>query len=256
MIGFITGSGLYDFPELTSVEVNTRYGKAQILKGEVGGNPVLILPRHGTGHHYLPHQIPHRANIAGLKEAGATSIVSCSVCGILNPAWSPGTPFVANDLLFSDNRLGDGSVCTFFTEPGEKGRGHLLASSFFHKGLSDEIKTEFAKLSGQVEEGCYAHAPGPRFNSVAEVRTMRQAGADFLSQTCGPEAVLANELELPYALAGFGIDYANGVAVEPTSVEELQSNLERSQEVFKSLIRALASRNTDHRFSNFIYRFE
>ena len=256
MIAFITGSGLYDFPDLEKTEVSTRFGKAEILKGQVDGNPVLVLPRHGPGHHYLPHQIPHRANMAGLKEAGATAIVSCSVCGIINPDWRPGTPVVASDLLFPENRLGDGSVCTFFKEPGESGRGHLLASSYFHDGLSEEVRKRFGELSDRVETGCYTHALGPRFNSVAEIRSMRAAGADFLSQTCGPEAVLANELELPYALAGFGIDYANGVMPEPTPLGELQAHLGRSQKVFSELIRAMASGDHGHTFSNFIYRFE
>lgn len=85
---------------------------------------------------------------------------------------------------------------------------------------------------------------------------MRTAGADFLSQTCGPEAVLANECELPYALAGFGIDYANGVREEPTPVEVLNENLAKSGEVFASLIRTLASEPPEFRFTNFVYRFE
>jgi len=256
MIAFITGSGFYDFPGLTACEVSTRYGTARLLQGEVGGQPVLVLPRHGEGHRYLPHQIPHRAHLAALKELGATAVVSCSVCGVARPDWHPGTPLVATDLFFPENRLGDGSACTLFDQPGEPGRGHLLAASFFHTALTAAVQQHFQQTAGGCHSGCYAHVNGPRFNSVTEIRSLRAAGVDFLSQTGGPEAVLANECELPFALAGFGVDFANGVTDSPTPVEELSANLVRSKEAFTQLIEALATDRHDYRFEGFLYRFE
>lgn len=256
MIAFITGSGFYDFPGLEKHTASTRFGEATYLQGAIDGNPVLVLPRHGKDHRYLPHQINHRANVVALKEAGATALVSCSVCGIINPDFETGVPLLAEDLWFPENRLGDGSACSVFDTAGAPGRGHLLASSLFNRQLCDTIASSYCRGGGRVLSGCYAHANGPRFNSVAEVRAMRSAGADFLSQTCGPEAVLANECELPYALAGFAVDFANGVRNEPTPVEELNDNLRASQSVFEQLIRDLATERHDYRFSNFVYRFE
>jgi len=256
MIAFITGSGFYDFPGLKKHTASTRFGEATFFQGEIDGNPVLVLPRHGEGHRFLPHQINHCANVVALKEAGATAVVSCSVCGIINPDCETGVPLVADDLWFPENRLGDGSTCTVFDTPGEKGRGHLLASSLFSRQLCEAIASSYCRENGTVLSGCYAHANGPRFNTVAEIRAMRTAGADFLSQTCGPEAVLANECELPYALVGFGVDYANGVEDEPTPVEVLRENLRKSHQVFESLIRTLASERHEFRFTNFVYRFE
>lgn len=90
MIAFITGSGFYDFPGLEKRTFATRFGEASLLQGEIEGNPVLVLPRHGEGHRFLPHQINHRANMFALKVAGATAVVSCSVCGIINPEWEIG----------------------------------------------------------------------------------------------------------------------------------------------------------------------
>ena len=84
---------------------------------------------------------------------------------------------------------------------------------------------------------------------------MRAGGADFVSQTCGPEAVLANELELPYALAAFGTDFANGVSETPTPVEELQALMARSKDVFGRLMEALVAEEGDYRFENVVFRF-
>jgi len=256
MIAFITGSGFYEFPGLKPVELATRFGQARYLTGEIEGKPVIVLPRHGEHHRFLPHQIPHLANLMALKEAGVSAIVSCSVCGIVNPDWPIGAPLIANDLWFPENRLGDGSTCTTFDEPGKDGRGHLLATSFFNEALSNAIQRHFESSSGSCSQGCYAHANGPRFNSKAEIRGLRSTGVDFLSQTCGPEAVLANELELPYALAGFGVDYANGVQSEPTPIQTLQENLGHAKEAFTSLVHSLIQDEEEYSFENFVYRFD
>lgn len=256
-IGYITGSGFYDLPEFNAQIVETRFGPAHLLRGSVANQSVLILPRHLPGHVYLPHQINHRANLLALREAGAEAIVSCSVCGVINPDWHLGTPFLASDLYYPDNRLGDGSICTIFTEPGEVGRGHLLPNSFFNKSLNVRIRKVLTSVGTKPNEGCYAHVPGPRFDSRSEIAALRSSGIDFLSQTCGPEAILANELELPYALLGFGVDYANGVVLERTPVETLRTNLARGKACFESLIQSLsATEEAPPVFENFIYRFE
>jgi len=255
MIAFITGSGLYEIPGFVEETRQTHFGKATIMGGEINGTPRLLLSRHGSGHNYLPHQINHRANLLALKEAGATAIVSCSVCGILNADWELGTPLLANDLFFPDNRLGDGTLCTIFIEPGEPGRGHLLAPSLFHSELANRITETMEGLGKTLQRGCYAHVPGPRFNSKAEIQSLKSPGVDFISQTCGPEAVLANELELPYGLIGFGVDYANGVTPTPTPIETLQSNMELAADTFQALIGNLNEPEAGFTFENFIYRF-
>ncbi|MDF3128115.1 MTAP family purine nucleoside phosphorylase [Kiritimatiellaeota bacterium B1221] len=252
MLAFITGSGLYDHQQLQSETTDTPFGEATYLKGVIGGREVLMLPRHGAGHACLPHQINHLAHLFALKQAGAHAVISCSVCGVLNPDWPLGIPLVAKDLYFPDNRLGDGRVCSIFQTPGEPGRGHLLAESHFHADSSLAI----ANLAGDHRQGAYGHVAGPRFNSKIEVGALQKAGVDFISQTCGPEAVLANELELPYALAAFGIDYANGVVETPTPIELLQQNLEKSSEWFMKLIEELKEPETGFTFENFIYRFD
>jgi 5'-methylthioadenosine phosphorylase len=86
-----------------------------------------------------------------------------------------------------------------------------------------------------VRCGVYGHVNGPRFNTRAEIRWLAAAGVTAVSQTCGPEAVLAGELELPYGLVGFGVNYATGVA-EPEPKEELDRLLVLSTEVLPRIV--------------------
>jgi len=95
--------------------------------GENSSEKFLERSRHGQGHRFLPHQINHRANLLALKEAGGTAVVSFSVCGLLRSDWPLAAPLLATDLFFPENRLGDGSACTLFTEPGEPGRGAVIS---------------------------------------------------------------------------------------------------------------------------------
>jgi purine nucleoside phosphorylase len=258
-LAYITGSGFYDLPGFKREIANTRFGEAHLLRGQTKeGRSVILLPRHRNRHEYLPHQINHRANLLALKEAGAGAIISFSICGVVNPDWPLAAPFLATDLYYPDNRLGDGSMCTLFTEPGETSRGHLLAGSFFNQSLRKQISEILAAAVQAPLSGCYAHVPGPRFDSKAEIAALRGAGVDFLSQTCGPEAILANELEIPYALVGFGVDYANGVQPEPTPVETLNANMKQAKTCFESIIEKLSNsaQYSPPEFENFIYRFE
>jgi len=255
MLALIMGSGFYEYESFVEMCVSTDFGDAILLQGEIGGRQCLLLPRHGQGHKYLSTQINHRANIAALKKIGATMVVSLSVMGSADPAIPPGSTVLAKDLYFPDNRLPSGDLATFFAQAGESGRGHLLARSLFNEQLTNHLQ---ASLPVTPKPVVYGHVHGPRFNSQTEVNALRSSGVQVISQTCGPEAVLANELELPYALAGFVVDYANGVSNEPTSIDELQANLSRSQEVFAALLEKLpvAVSNQPPLFDNFIYRFD
>lgn len=256
MIAFITGSNFYEISGFCQESRETRFGRAFPLRGEAGGREILVLPRHGLNHRNLPHHIDYRANLVALREAGATAVVSLSACGLTTADRPLASPLIAEDLYFPENRLPDGSPCTVFLEPGEAGRGHLLAQSFFNCALTEAIRGVWKETGREVARGVYGHVNGPRFNSRVEIRALAHHGVDFISQTCGPEAVLANELELPYALAGFSVDYANGVREEPTPVKTLQSNLDSATGAFLELIQRLPARVAGCPFENFVYRFD
>jgi len=196
--------------------------------------------------------INHRANLTALKELGAKAIVATSVCGVLEPTIPLAKLAVFDDLYFPDNRLPDGEACTIYEKRGEKSRGHYI----FDKPFSQELRKQVIAVAGEpLTSVVYAHANGPRFNTKSEIKMLRNY-ASFVSQTAGPEVVLAGELEIPYSLLGFGVDYANGVKREPTPVEELRDNLKKSKMVFTNVIRELIKKYSIPEFEGFIYRFE
>ena len=262
MIAIITGSGLYDLPGLEKVEtkiVETPYGKAGLAVGALDGRDVAFIARHGANHDYLPNLINHRANIYALREVGARAIVATSVMGVVDGSLDLAQVFLFDDLYFPDNRLPGGDICTFFTEAGQERRGHYMFGSPFSDAMRSLALRAASDIGASVVEGgVYGHVNGPRFNSKAEIRHLRAAGVTAISQTCGPEAVLAGELEIPYLLVGFGIDYANGVNREPTPIETLDRNLNLAAKVLPELIKGIVALVDPEEipFEGFVYRFE
>ena len=230
-------------------------GRVTVWLGLSGGRSIALISRHGPGHERLSNQVNHRANLLALKQLEASAVVSCSVCGVLRSEWLIGRPLMASELYFPSNRLPSGEICTVFDLPGEPGRGHLIAGSLLDETLAAAIVTAWTGLGAAPLAGTYGHVDGPRLNTKSEIRSLRAAGVDFISQTCGPEAVLANELELPYALAAFGVDHANGVASPPTPPAVLRANLDAATKAFRALIEALTEPAEGFKFANFVYRF-
>ena len=245
-IGIITGSGTYALPGFEDAEpgeVATRYGPARVTAGRLAGVDVLHLSRHHEGHPRLSNHVEHRANIAALSEAGADAILAVTVCGACDGTVPLGSLIVFDDLHFLSNRLPDGSICTLHDTPGAPGRGHWIFESPFHPGLRAALLEAAHEEGHPVRDGgCYGHVDGPRFNTKAEIRTLAQAGVTAVSQTGGPETVLAGEAELPYALLGYATDYANGVHAEATPVEELMRLIGASSGTFASTLAAAVPR--------------
>jgi 5'-methylthioadenosine phosphorylase len=221
-IGIITGSGTYALPDFVAAELvehGTPYGDAAITRGTYAGISALHVSRHGAGHVRLSNHVTHRANIWALKDLGATAVIGCTACGAVDPTVPLGSLVVFDDLHFISNRLPDGSLCTFFTDPGDIARGHWI-------------------LHG-----------GP----------LASCGVTAVSQTGGPEVVLCGELELPYALIGFATDYANEVVPgEPTPVATLIELMGKSTAIFADVLRVALPRLASERASaaGTVYRFE
>jgi purine nucleoside phosphorylase len=245
-IGIITGSGTYAVPGLEAGaprEVATRFGPARLTEGRLGSIDVLHVSRHGEGHRRLSGAVTHQANVTALHDAGAEAILAVTVCGALDPGLELGSLIVFDDLHFLANRLPDGSLCTLHTEPGAPGRGHWIFDRPFAQPLRAVLLQAAREQSVPVRDGgCYGHVDGPRFNSRTEIRMLRQAGVTAVSQTAGPETVLAGEAKLPYALLGYATDYANGVRDEPTPVEELVRLVGASTETFAGVLAAALPR--------------
>jgi purine nucleoside phosphorylase len=261
-VGVITGTGTYALPGLEGGPrdpVSTRFGEAHVVRGNVGETEVLHISRHREGHSHLSSQVTHRANLAALKELGADCVLAVTVCGAVDPGVELGSLIVFDDLHFLVNRLADGSLCTFYDQPGDPLRGHWIYEGPFSAALRDVWLEGCADAGLQARDGgCYGHVDGPRFNTAAEIRTLAQAGVTAVSQTAGPETVLCGEAELPYALLGYATDYANGVQAEPTPVPELLRLIEASKESFsralQSALKLLPGRDMSP--TGTMYRFE
>jgi purine nucleoside phosphorylase len=241
-VGLITGSGTHALPSLQQASarvLDTRFGAAQVRDGGLAGVEVVHLSRHGEGHERLSSHVDHRANIEALVLSEVDAILAVTVCGALDPAIALGTLLVFDDLHYISNRLPDGSLCSLYDEPGAQGRGHWVFADPFSAPLRESL-LEGARAAGAqaLDGGCYGHVDGPRFNSRSEIAALRAAGVSAVSQTAGPETVLAGEAGIPYALLGFVTDYANGVGAEPTAVEELVALLGASTAAFDATLRA------------------
>ncbi len=205
-IGIIGGSGLYAIDGLEDarlVQVDSPWGMPSdaILLGRLHGVELAFLPRHGRGHRIPPHQINVRANIDALKRLGCTDVLAISAVGSLNAAMKPGA-FVAVD-QFVDRTKGRPS--TFF-ETGLV--GHVPMADPTCPRLAALAADAVVAAGGQVHRGAtYLAMEGPAFSTRAESRLHRAWGCDLVGMTAMPEAKLAREAELPYALLAMVTDF-------------------------------------------------
>lgn len=259
-IALISGSGFYELPELSQAADQTfitPFGEIVYRQGVWRGQSLVFIARHGRRHSHLSHQVNHRAHLWACRELAVNAVIACSVVGVVNPELPLGQLLLPDELYFPDNRLPEGEACTVFNTPGATGRGHLIASAHFNGALGHQLqaaaKTAGLPLSPQLT---YGQVQGPRFNSRSEIKALRQAGVDIISQTLGPEAVLAGELELPYAALCFGVDYANGVQSEPTPLATLQANLQASKSQLIQVLSGFLDNYQPAGFEGFVFRFD
>jgi 5'-methylthioinosine phosphorylase len=211
MLAIIGGSGL---TKLANLEVGRRkvartpYGdpSGAITYGRIGSREVLFLARHGYGHTIAPHEVNYRANLWGLKQAGADSVVSvASVGGIRNDIW-PGTILLPHQVI--DYTWG--RVSTFFEGPGAP-VNHIDFTEPYSRELRARLLQAAAAAGERVMDGgVYAATQGPRLETAAEINRLERDGADVVGMTGMPEAALAREIGLEYAAIAVVANYAAG----------------------------------------------
>ena len=205
-IGIIGGSGLYAMDALEDrqwIEVASPWGEPsdKILCGTIGHVRVRFLPRHGRGHTVIPSKVNARANIDALKRAGCTDILAISAVGSLSEDLPPGR-FVAVD-QFIDNTKGRPS--TFFDNGFV---AHVSMGDPVCERLSKYAAKAVDRAGGEVTLGAtYLAMEGPQFSTRAESKLYRHWGAEVIGMTGMPEAKLAREAELPYALLAMVTDW-------------------------------------------------
>ncbi|CAN5373442.1 S-methyl-5'-thioadenosine phosphorylase [soil metagenome] len=205
-IGIIGGSGLYAIDALERPEwrhIATPWGEPSdaVLCGSLGDVDLVFLPRHGRGHRISPSEINFRANIDVLKRAGCSDILAISSIGSLREALPPGH-FVVVD-QFIDRTVA--RPASFF---GSGMVAHVSMAEPVCPRLSAIAAEAVRAAGGSVTHGAtYLAMEGPQFSSRAESLLYRSWGADVIGMTAMPEAKLAREAELPYALIGMVTDY-------------------------------------------------
>ncbi|MFO7828301.1 MAG: S-methyl-5'-thioadenosine phosphorylase [Bacteroidales bacterium] len=208
-IGIIGGSGLEDpkilkSPEIT--EVGTPYGapSSELTTGKIGDTEVVILSRHGKKHTIPPTEVNNRANIWALKKQGCNYIIATTACGSLREEIDRGDLVMLDQFIdFTKHRQ-----TTFFEEfePGEM--KHTVLADPFDANLrklliqsAEELKLNFHP------KGTVVTIEGPRFSTRAESNMFRMWGADVINMSTAPEAILANELGIPYAAIAMSTDF-------------------------------------------------
>jgi purine nucleoside phosphorylase len=236
-MGVITGSGIYELPGSPETHlVENAFGETKVAVTRVGPWTAGSISRHQSGHCHLPHTIPYQANLTALKQLGARAVLATTAVGAIDAGVPLGHPIIFDDLFFPANVLPNGEACTIFTLPGDPERGHLIWTEPFAPRLRRKLELAARELGLEIAPGgIYGHSNGPRFETRAEIRSLGAAGVTAVSQTCGPEVVLAGELGIAYGLVGFPVNYATGVA-EPETREDLGRLLARCSEVLPRLV--------------------
>ncbi|MFY9326590.1 MAG: S-methyl-5'-thioadenosine phosphorylase [Georgfuchsia sp.] len=239
VLGVIGGSGVYDIEGLTHTrwqKVASPFGEPsdELLFGELNGQQLVFLPRHGRGHRIPPSEINFRANIDALKRAGVTDVISVSAVGSLREHLRPGMFVIVDqfiDRTFARNKsfFGTGMVA------------HVSMARPVCGRLGDRIETA-AKQAGieAVRGGTYLVMEGPQFSSLAESELYRSWNCDVIGMTNMPEAKLAREAELCYATVAMVTDYDcwhpqhDDVTVD-TIVKVLLENADKARALVKTV---------------------
>jgi 5'-methylthioadenosine phosphorylase len=241
MLAVIGGSGIYDLEETQqgeTFEVETPFGRASDLVhlARIGQTDVLFLARHGAGHVYSPSSVPYRANVFALKELGATRLLSLSAVGSLREELPPRS-------LVTPDQIIDRTI--------RHERSFFESGVVAHVGMADPFCARLRAATGEAAElagrpvrrdGAYVCIEGPQFSTRAESNLYRSWGATVIGMTAMPEARLAREAGLCYAMLAMVTDYdVWHDTEEDVSVEVVNSHLRANSESARAIIRQLVA---------------
>ena len=256
-IGFIGGSGIYEalpLNDVREVEYDTPYGAPSdaITVGEFAdtGTEVAFLPRHGSEHGVSPTDLPYRANMYALKQAGVTHVFASNAVGSLKAELEPGTLVVPDQIYDRTKRrdlsfYGDGVVVhqpfadpyspelvDHLTEAAESAVGGAGVGGA-GEGGDGEAATDDTKV---VKGGTYVCIEGPQYSTRAESEFYKSQGWDLVGMTAIPEAKLAREAEIAYATIAGVTDYDVWKEDSEVTLEEVLENAEKNQAAIKAAV--------------------
>ncbi len=246
-IGVIGGTGLYDVEGLTDIEevnIDTPFGKPSdsITIGKLEGVGIAFLPRHGRGHRISPTELPVRANIYALKSLGVEHIIAVCSAGSFKQEIKPGDLLIPDQLIDRTRNR----VNTFF---GDGIVTHIPFAEPFCPTLC-QVLYEAAKEAGASvhPKGTFVVMEGPAFSTRAESRLYRSWGADIIGMTALPEAKLAREAEICYAIISCVTDYDSWMErSEPVTVDAILNVLRQNIDTAKKIIKLAVSRLPEKR---------
>lgn len=210
-VGIIGGSGLDD-PQILKnareVTVTTPYGElsSPLTVGSIDDVEIVLIARHGRHHTFPPTHVNYRANVWALKEEGCTHVLATTACGSLREEIGRGDFVILDQFIdFTRHR-----PITYFGEfpPGAENAKHTAMPDPF----SESLRAALIEAAGDLglrfhPRGTVITIEGPRFSTRAESNMYRIWGADVVNMSIAPEAILANEVGLPYAAVAMSTDY-------------------------------------------------
>jgi len=206
MLGIIGGSGLEHamgaLGSSRSHDIDTPFGKtsAPIVTTEVDGVPMALLKRHGEGHVFSPSNVPYRANVFAMKKLGVSRILATGAVGSLREEIAPRSLVVPDQVIDKTFRRAG----SFFDELAV----HVELASPFCPSLREVLARASASSPTRVQQGgTYVCMEGPQFSTRAESELHRTWGASLIGMTVMPEARLAREAEICYAIVALPTDY-------------------------------------------------
>jgi 5'-methylthioadenosine phosphorylase len=240
--GVIGGSGVYQMEALQEVEevtLETPFGAPSdsYMVGTVEGQRVAFLARHGRGHRISPTRLNQRANIYGFKMLGVEYLIGVSACGSLQERYAPGHIVIPDQLFDRTNAR----ALSFFDDPAVGTDGFVT-----HVSIADPFCATLSALCHQAVQatgatvhlgGNFVTIEGPRFSTKAESQVFRSWGMDIIGMTTTPEAQLAREAEMSYAVMAHVTDYDVWHESEASvSVEMVIRTLQHNAEVAKTAV--------------------
>ena len=237
LTAIIGGSGLAELEGLTITHrevVRTEYGEPSgaLSFGKMSGRDIVFLNRHGPGHTIPPHRVNYRANVFAMKQAGAGRIISINAGGGIDNTLEPVGLVIPDQILdytyarehtFYDSEHGPVKHVDF-TYPYTEFLRKKIIDIASHNGLS------------LMSSGTYAATQGPRFETAAEINRMERDGATIVGMTGMPEAILAREIDLDYAMIAVVSNAAAGRSGVEISVDEIMSNLQLGMNKARTLL--------------------